>query len=323
MARVCAEALEGMGVDVASFLQGLGVSRASLEDVDGRVPVAVDLALWGEAARLSGDEDFGLHAAEKLRPGAFDVLSYTLRSSDNVGQAFRRLVRYNRLLHDLVELNLRVEREEARLEFRLLPEGTPRQQAEFSLGVFLYFCRNNTDVHVTALRVEFSRVAPRAVAEHRRIFRAPLFFDRPRSGLVLPLRTLELPLHGANPGLCSVLEKQVSELVSSLPATETVIDRVRRLIAGELSGGEPTSEVVARKMRTTPRTLHRWLTAEGTSYREILDVLRRDLALRYLTEERLAIGEAAYLLGFSEASAFHRSFKRWTGKTPAQYRAAS
>jgi AraC-like DNA-binding protein len=63
--------------------------------------------------------------------------------------------------------------------------------------------------------------------------------------------------------------------------------------------------------------------AEGTSFREILDGLRRDLALRYLSEDRLAIGEAAYLLGFSDASAFHRSFKRWTGKTPAGYRAGA
>ena len=323
MLRVCAEALEAMGVDVTSFLDGVGVPRATLDDVDGRVPVAVDLALWGEAARLSGDECFGLHAAEKLRPGAFDVLSYTLRSSANVGEAFRRLVRYNRLLHDLVELHLRVERDEARLEFCLLPEGTPRQQAEFSLAVFLHFCRNNTDVDVTPLRVEFSHASPVDLSEHRRLFRAPLLFDRPRAALVLPLRALELPLHGANPGLCGVLDKQVGDLLSALPATETLVHRVKRLIVGELTGGEPTTEVVARKMRATPRTLHRWLSAEGTSYREILDGLRRDLALRYLTEDRLAIGEAAYLLGFSEASAFHRSFKRWTGKTPAQYRAVA
>lgn len=115
----------------------------------------------------------------------------------------------------------------------------------------------------------------------------------------------------------------MGELLAELPPAESVVDRVKRLIVAELCGGEPTAEVIARKMRATPRTLQRWLTARGTSYREILDGLRRDLALRYVTEDRLAISEAAYLLGFSEASAFHRSFKRWTGRTPAQYRAVS
>jgi AraC-like DNA-binding protein len=92
------------------------------------------------------------------------------------------------------------------------------------------------------------------------------------------------------------------------------------LIAAELCGGDPSVESVARRMHMSPRTLHRRLQEAETSYRVVVDDLRQDLALRYLAEDRLAIAEAAYLLGFSEASAFHRSFKRWTGRTPADYR---
>lgn len=320
MLRICAEALERKGIDVASFLKGLSIERSALDDVDGRVPIDVDLALWGAAPLLSGDEDFGLHAAEQLRPGAFDVLSYTLSTSGSVGEAFRRLVRYNRVLHDVAQMELVVEPEEARIEFSLTPEGTPRHQAEFSFTVFLSFCRNSTGVDVTPLRVEFSHQAPSDTSEHKRIFRAPLVFGRALNALALPPTVLEMRLLGANPGLSAVLERQLEEMLADLPSGETVLARVKRLIAAELCGGEPTAEVVARRMRATPRTLHRWLSAEGTSFRELLNGLRRDLALRYLGEDRLAIGEAAYLLGFSDASAFHRSFKRWTGQTPAQYR---
>jgi AraC-like DNA-binding protein len=322
MPRICAEALEARGIDVTSFLEGLSVRRSALHDVDGRVTVEVDLALWAAAPLLSGDECFGLHAAEQLVPqGAFDVLGYTLHASASVGDAFRRLVRYNRLLHDLAELDLQVAPDEARIDFCLAPEGTPRQQAEFSLAVFLSFCRNATGVDVTPLRVEFSHAAPADLREQTRVFRCPLVFDKTRNSLVLPPHVLELPLLGTNPGLCAVLERQLDGLLAELPPGESVVERVKRLIAAELCGGEPTAEVVARRMRATPRTLHRWLRAEGTSYREILEGLRRTLALRYLAEDRLAIGETAYLLGFSDASAFHRSFKRWTGKTPAQHRA--
>jgi AraC-like DNA-binding protein len=321
MLRICAEALEGRGVDVTSLLERLSVTRSALYDVDGRIAVEVDMALWAAAPVLSGDECFGLHASEALPVGSFDVLSYTLYASASIGDALRRLVRYNRLLHDVAELDLQVGAEDARLLFRLGPEGTPRQQAEFSLGVFLSFCRAATGVDVTPLRVEFSHAAPADLSEQKRVFRCPLSFEETRNALVLPLHTLELPLLSTNPGLCAVLERRLDELLAELPPGESVVARVKRLIAAELCGGEPTAEAVARRMRATPRTLHRWLSAEGTSYREILEGLRRTLALRYLAEDRLAIGETAYLLGFSDASAFHRSFKRWTGKTPAQYRA--
>jgi AraC-like DNA-binding protein len=323
MLRICAEALERKGFDVASFLKGLSVERSALDDVDGRVPIDVDLALWGAAALISGDENFGLHAGAELRPEALDVLGYTLGASADIGQAFRRLVRYNRVLHDAAELELYEGPEEARIEFSLTPGGTPRHQAEFSFTVFVSFCRYATGVDVTPVRVEFSHPAPSDISEHRRIFRAPLLFGKPRNALVLPREALAMPLLTANPGLGAVLERQLKGLLADLPSGETMLDRVKRLIAAELCEGEPTADVVARRMRTTPRTLHRWLSAEGTSYRDILNDLRRDLAFRYLAEDRLAIGETAYLLGFSDPSAFHRSFRRWTGQTPAEYRAAA
>jgi AraC-like DNA-binding protein len=320
MPRLAVEALASMGADVAALLESLGVERSQLDDVDGRLPISVDLALWAGARRLSGDECFGLHAAEKVRPGAFDVLGYTLRSSATLGAAFERLVRYNQLLHDVADLRLTLRPSEAWLSLRLLPEGTPRQQAEFSLAVFLLFSRQATGVNVVPRAVEFAHPAPADLSEHRRIFQASLRFARPDTVLILPRQVLDLPLLQADPGLCAVLERQLHELLSRLPPGESVLDRVRRLVAAELCGGDPSVESVARRMHMSPRTLHRRLREAETSYRAVVDGLRQDLALRYLAEDRLAIAEAAYLLGFSEASAFHRSFKRWTGRTPADYR---
>lgn len=320
MPRLVVEALAALGTDVTALLGSVGIERSHLDDVDGRVSVSVDLALWAGALRLSGDECFGLHVAERVRPGAFDVLGYTLRTSATLGGAFERLVRYNHLLHDLAELRLTANGGDARLSLRLLPEGTPRQQGEFSLAVFLLFSRQATGTNVVPRAVEFSHAAPADISEHRRIFQSPIRFERPATALVLPRQALDLPLEHADPGLCAVLERQLRELIARLPPDESVLARVRRLIATELCGGDPSVECVARQMHISPRTLHRRLREAETSYRAVVDDLRQDLAVRYLAEDRLAIAEAAYLLGFSEASAFHRSFKRWTGRTPADYR---
>jgi AraC-like DNA-binding protein len=320
MPRLVVEALEAVGADAGGLLAAFGIDRATLEDVDARLPASFDLALWAEAPRLSGDECFGLHAAERVRPGSFDVLGYTLQTSPTMGGAFERLVRYNRLIHDQSEMRLSTHGEDARLSFQLFPEGTPRQQAEFSLAVFLLFARQATGFDVVPRAVDFSHAEPKDVSEHRRIFRAPLHFRRPRPTLVLARWALDLPLAQADPGLLTVLEKQLGQLISRLAPGEGLMERTRRLVLEQLPGGDPKVEHVGRELGMSSRTLHRRLREAGTSFREVVDGLRHDLAVRYLAEERLAIAEVAYLLGFSEASAFHRSFKRWTGQTPADFR---
>jgi AraC-like DNA-binding protein len=104
------------------------------------------------------------------------------------------------------------------------------------------------------------------------------------------------------------------------PPRDSLIDQVRNLIAEEFRGGEASLERIADRLGLTPRTLQRKLQELGTSYNDVLDQLRRQLAVRYLREPRMAICEVAYLLGFSEASSFHRAFKRWTGLTPKDFR---
>jgi AraC-like DNA-binding protein len=95
---------------------------------------------------------------------------------------------------------------------------------------------------------------------------------------------------------------------------------VRALLPEEMRGGVPRAPVIARRLRMSVRTLHRGLAAEGTTFSEVLDHMRHELAIRHLAEKQLAIGEVAFLLGFAELSSFYRAFKRWTGMTPAAYR---
>jgi AraC-like DNA-binding protein len=97
--------------------------------------------------------------------------------------------------------------------------------------------------------------------------------------------------------------------------------RARAALSRELPAGNMTAQGVAARLSVSLRTLHRTLAAEGTSYRRLLDQLRLDIAERHLTDDRMSVAEIAFLVGFSEISAFHRAFKRWTGRTPVTFRA--
>ena len=131
---------------------------------------------------------------------------------------------------------------------------------------------------------------------------------------------LALPIVKADPGLCAVLDRHAEGLIAKYSRNDTLVEQVRTMIKDELSGGNASVERIADSLSMSGRTLQRKLREHGTSHQELLDQMRRDLALRYLQEPEMAICEVAYLLGFSESSALHRAFKRWTGKTPKEFR---
>jgi AraC-like DNA-binding protein len=168
--------------------------------------------------------------------------------------------------------------------------------------------------------VTFQHSPPVDLREHGRVFGCPVRFNRPVNGVALRRALLDTPLVRADPGLCSVLDRHVRALIERIPRAEALSDRVRGLVASELSTGRASAAAVARKLHMSRRTLQRHLEAGGMTFRALCDGLRRDLAIRYLREREIAVAEVAFLLGFSEASAFHRAFKRWVGTTPTLYR---
>lgn len=314
-----------LGVDVAALLEGAGVPRSLLEDADARLPHEVALDVWHRAVRLSQDDALGIHAAEAVRPGAFDVLDYTLRSSATLGEAWGRLTRYYRLLHDAAQVRLVVSGGHAHLS-HALPSSMPplpRQVAEFIMTALLVASRQATGVDLVPVEVSFHHAAPSDSSEHRRVFRCEPRFEQPFNGMSVAQAALKWPLLKADSGLSTVLERHTGELLARLPHVQGFVERVRAHAAEGLASGGATNEAIAKRLHMSVRTLNRRMRDEGTSLQAVVDTLRRELALRYLEERRLAIPEVAYLLGFSEASAFHRAFRRWMGTTPTEHRRTS
>lgn len=323
--RPVIERLRTLQLDIEAVLAASGCDPVPLEDPDGRIPHETAIAVWREAVERSADDAFGIHAAEQVRPGAFDVLDYAVRSSATLGEGLQRLVRYQRILHNAAVVQLSIDNDTVRLTHTLPGElaNLPRHTAEFIVSAWIVVGRQATGVDFDPEEVSFRHPAPANLTEHRRLFRAPVRFNSTANGLVLARDLLDLALVRSDPGLCAVLERHMDEMLDRVPQTTSFSARVRQLVAKDLSTTTPTAATTARKLCMSRRTLQRLLHTEGTSFTDLVDGLRRELAARYLCEPAIAIAEVAFLLGFSEASAFHRAFKRWEGTTPAAYREAN
>ena len=317
-------AAAGRGVGAATLCAATGFDPRLAEDPDARIPLVVETALWDAAARLADDPAIGLHAAESLRPGVFDVLDYVVRTAPTLRVSLERLARYNRLLHDSAVFTVSDRGPVTRVEHA---PGTAqsRHAAEFTLASLVVIGGQiaGTGLDVRGVELRHAPV-PEALPELARVFgRAPLF-GRPVNALDLDAAQLARPSPAADPVLSRVVLRHADALLAARPApAASTADRVRHLLAQAMGEGEATLVAVAAKLRMSERSLQRRLADEGSKFDALLDETRRDLALRYLADRKVAIAEVAYLLGYSEPSAFHRAFKRWTGLTPSEVRRAA
>jgi len=316
-------AARAMGADPALLASraAFDVSRAS--DPDARIALHTETLLWDEAARLTGDGVFGLHAAERLCPGAFDVIDYAVRTAPTLRAGLERLARYNRLVHDAAVFSLVRDGDHLRVEHSLQGVKQSRHAAEFTLASTLVVGAQINDSPIWPTKVTFQHAAHAPMVEYLRLFGVPPSFSAPTNTLVFSLELLEQPLPKSDPLLSRVIERHAEALLVARPApAETTAARVRRILCETMGKDDAavTLTGAANRLRMSERSLQRRLAEEAQTFDVLLDELRHELAARYLADKKLAIAEVAFLLGYSEPSAFHRAFKRWTGKTPTQAR---
>lgn len=317
--------LVGLGLlhaDVEKIAASVSLSVRDLHDPDVRIPFEVAIRFSIEAAVALGDPAFGLHLAELYQPGVFGVLDYLAHSSRTLGEAISHLCRYNRLLQDAAETFLDVEGVRAVVWQRTVDSvWLPPGIVENALANLIMIGRNLTGKDLRPVEVRFRHSDPGYADEHRRVFKAPIRFDADRDAVVLRAVDLDLPLTNTDPVLCSILDRHAQRLLEELPRVASFSSRVRELVAADLRNGNITASEIAARLQMSERTLRRRLKLEGTTYEELLDELRRALTQRYLNDPQLSIEQIALMLGYSEASAFRRAFRRWHGESPASFRA--
>ncbi|MCX8144776.1 MAG: AraC family transcriptional regulator [Azovibrio sp.] len=312
-----------MGANATRLTQAAGFTPAGSDAADARIPLEVEQRLWEQAAALTGDPLFGLHAAALIQPGAFGVLDYAVRTAPDLGTALQRLVRYNRLVHDLATFDVIPAGDVVRIEHRFQGSAARpcRHATEFTLASLVVMATQIAGEAVQALAVGLPHPAAGDAADFRQVFGVTPAFNAPVSFLALPAAVLDRPVPAADPGLSRIITDHAEHLLAAYtPHRANTVLRVRRHLLEGLADRPMTLQAVARALHMSERSLQRRLQEEGARFADLLDAVRRELAMRYMADPRLALGEVAYLLGYAEPSAFQRAFKRWTGITPTAAR---
>jgi len=318
--RALMAACAKLGLDTREILAAAGLTAAQLDDPDGQVSCDRVAVLWQAALASAHDADLGLQAAVAVPFGAYRVIDFLAASAPTVGEGFVRVARYFPLINPTLELRIHEAATEVAVELAAHePAALPRPLAEFVLAVTFLHCRRASGREWPLRRATFAFPAPADPAAHARVFGAPVRFGQPRTELVLARDVWQLPSHNASLELLRTLEDHADRLLANQRARELEA-RVARVLAEELRGGDPSLVHVARRVGMSARTLQRRLADEGVSFADLVDRTRREFAEDYLRDRSLALSEIAYLLGFSEQSAFTRAFQRWHGTSPSRYR---
>lgn len=307
--------LAGVPESVAAQLCELGVPkddrRVSAELVDQAWDLATHATEGGCALELS----------RQMHLGHFDALGYVLRCADTLAQALDLLDRYGALIHEGGQVTGRKTATHVDLCFEV-PAGDSRGGlATWGMATLWRALRFNFEVepHIehVSLRLPY---AARAQALGR-VFGCPVHLGRGKDIMRLRLTALKLSNPAADPKLRHVLEQHLTSELAQLPKSSSVAQQVRAAILRGLATQQMHASNIAQHLHISERTLRRRLVAEGTSHRELLEDVRRELAIQMLSEQALSVDEVAYRSGYAQTSSFQRAFKRWTGMPPATFRA--
>ena len=326
-------------IDLLAYLERKGFSKdkvcraakidlAALSGPDARIPGSWKERLWAEAERLTGDPDLGLHTAESYNPGALGVAGYVVLSCATAAQVIDRLSRYASLMNDGLRVRVNREGENTVVVFEAVEgldnylERRPREPFEVIASSLVLTLSRLVNGKIVAREIAFRHQAPPSIVEHVRIFGFKPKFGARENRIVFRSVDLEAPVISADPALLKAFEQRADELTTRLDHYGPLSRRALAVLREKMKGVIPPLQEVASELAMSSRTVQRALRLEGTTYQKLVDEAQRDLAVSYLKTSGVSASEVAFLLGFSELSAFSRAFKRWTGSAPARFRMA-
>jgi len=308
----------------ARVLAAAAIAPSVLAAPAARVPAAAFSALWLAIARELDDEFFGLDR-RRMKVGSFDLLCRVLVECADLRSALRLMIEMFHVIFDDVEARLSDDGQIVRLilDCRIADpvRGIFAQETLLVMlhGVMCWLAGRR----IPLTRASFAYPSPPQVSEYRVMFSGDLRFDAPVTAVEFAARYLASPVVQNSDSVREFLRAAPQSIFLKYRNDRGWVARVRRRLRACHGSSWPTLQDLAGEFGLAPATLRRRLEAEGSSFREVKDGLRRDRAIDALSQSEQTVAEIAATLGFSEPSAFHRAFKQWTGVRPGEYRAYS
>ena len=310
--------VEDAGVRTDAWLHHLGIAPAKDEESVVTMPWGTFRQFLLDAGRLSNQKALGLMIGERLLINTHGILGYAAMSSGTPREVIQLLEQYLVLRTDLLTMEATQQGDKLWVSFH---ENRPLDDIRRTVTEAIVLAIRNildfTTMGTCDIReVTFPFDGDPRLAEA--MFRCPVAYNRESAGFSLPLATIDKPLKMANTVSFQEALKVCRQELEKASKEQTWSARVHRLML-QSQHGFPSLEMTARRFHVTPRTLHRRLIDEGTSYRDILEGVRHQLAIRYLETGQMTIQEISFALGYSDIANFRKAFKRWESVPPSQY----
>ncbi len=308
---------------VRQALAAAGLARGILTEQVRVVGATNYVGFIETAAQLAGDDMFGLHLGQRYDLRASGLAAYVSIAAATLQEAMLNATRYGAMNESGADYALT---EAGRVAAFRMDSRSPiirgsRQASEFKAAFIVASCRRWVGADFRPLRLCFFHAREASRGEVEALFGCPVEYGSAVTEMLLGSDQLVLPVSAADPYLLAVLENHADEVLSrQARARDGLRERVGRLVAQDMPKGVPTARRVASALGMSERTFARRLQAEGMSFRQLVDDLRREMARSYLDNPDLTLAQVAYLLGYADQSAFSNSFRRWTGQSPRRFR---
>jgi len=316
------EVLARLGFSKRACLKGTGILLSQLERPESRLTFQQELAFYRNALQLTGDPLIGLKLGEPFIPQRYGLFGYALLSAPTLRRAMSLAVNFGQLTFSFFSFEFGERDGRAWFAMKDPPPIEPALH-----DVYL-------DRDMAAAVIDFGAIMGQPIPlqaihlahdghghqqDYRDYFGCDVRFSSYPSKLVISADLLDRPLPQADRETSRYFRQQCQMLIARLKSQSHLADDVRMILLAK-PGEFPTVEQAAERLNLSTRTLRRRLKAEGSSFRELLDEVRFQMAREYLGETRLPLAEVSWLLGYTEPGNFSHAFKRWSGLSPRNYR---